>query len=341
MTERAAEIAAFLAGTDWRNATREPLSGDASFRRYERLIGGPRPALLMDAPPPEEDVRRFVRIARHLTGLGFSAPEIYAADEDPGLLVLEDFGDDTYTRRLAAGQAEDDLYALATDVLCALHRHPDAAGASIPAYADEKLDEEALLLVDWYAPAALGAPLPADARAAYLSLWHDLYPAARAVPDTLVLRDYHVDNLMWLPDRKGIAKCGLLDFQDAAIGPVTYDAMSLFEDARRDISPYLVRALRDHYLRGFPDLDRDAFDTSFAILGAQRHAKVIGIFTRLCVRDGKPLYLEHIPRVWSQLERSVAHPAMTGLKAWLDQYFPEDRRGIPDSITYGGQEGAA
>lgn len=339
MAERAGHIEDFLAGTNWRNATRIPLGSDASFRRYERLADGPRPALLMDAPPPQEDVRPFVNVARHLTALGLSAPEIYEADEARGLLVIEDFGDDTYTRRLAAGQSEDNLYVLATDALTALHRHEDAANIDVPPYGDAKLDEEAGLLVDWFAPEALGAPVPSAAKEEYQALWHALYAAAREVPDTLVLRDYHVDNLMWLPDRAGVQQCGLLDFQDAVIGPVTYDIMSLLEDARRDISPYLVRALRAHYLRAFPAMDAEAFDLSFAIMGAQRHAKVIGIFTRLCVRDGKPVYLEHIPRVWRLLEHAVEHPALADLKAWLDTHFPADTRGIPETLMQDRQEG--
>ena len=336
MTEpgrRDAEIDAFLATTPWHTARRVRLGGDASFRRYERLEGGPGPAMLMDAPPPQEDVRPFVKIARHLTGLGLSAPAIHAEDADLGLLVIEDFGDATYTRRLATGQSEEDLYALAVESLIALHCAPSAAAVNVPVYTDEKLDEEALLLVDWFAPAALGAPLPDAARAEYQALWTPLFEAARAVPASLVLRDFHVDNLMWLPERHGVARCGLLDFQDAVTGPVTYDLMSLFEDARRDIAPHMIRALRAHYLRAFPDIDAVAFDRSFAILGAQRHAKVIGIFTRLCVRDAKPVYLEHIPRVWSLLEHATSHPALADVRAWLDSHIPKDRRGIPGSLA--------
>ena len=158
-------------------------------------------------------------------------------------------------------------------------------------------------------------------------------PRARRVPDSLVLRDYHVDNLMRLDRRTGVAACGLLDFQDAVIGPASYDVVSLLEDARRDIPEALVAEMRDYYLSAFPELNRDEFFASCAILGAQRHCKVIGIFTRLCVRDGKPGYLHHIPRVWRLLENSVAHPVMEPLRLWLDANIPASLRAIPSVET--------
>jgi aminoglycoside/choline kinase family phosphotransferase len=174
-----------------------------------------------------------------------------------------------------------------------------------------------------------GRPPAEDSRAEYVALWRDLLPQARQVPDTLVLRDFHVDNLMRLEGRPGLAACGLLDFQDAVAGPVTYDLMSLIEDARRDIDPALARRLTDRYLAGRPELAGEAFAASWAILAAQRHAKVIGIFTRLCRRDGKPIYLQHIPRVWRLLEAAVAHPRLAGLKDWLSRTLPAAMRGVP------------
>lgn len=330
-TDRERIIKGFLADAGWGHARRRPLSGDASFRRYERLGDGRSPALLMDAPPPEEDVGPWITMARHLGRMGYSAPRILAADPAAGLLVIEDFGDDTYTARLAAGDDEAILYALAVDLLIDLHGNPEAIAAGIPPYDDGLLREEADLLIDWYLPAMTGQPLPAAARADWDGLWRDLFAEARLVPESLVLRDYHVDNLMWLPGRKGCARCGLLDFQDAVRGPVTYDLMSLLEDARRDMDPGLVAAMTARYLAAFPDLDREVFGRSFAILGAQRHAKVIGIFTRLCRRDGKPVYLRHIPRVWRLLERNLEHPALAGLRRWFDRNMPPDRRGAPEA----------
>jgi hypothetical protein len=329
MAERAELIAQFLRAAGWGEVSRRPLAGDASFRRYDRLEGGGRRAVLMDAPPPHEDVRPFLAIARLLHGLGLSAPSILAEDVAAGLLLLEDFGDRTYTRLLAAGEAELTLYALAVDVLIELHRGFSVAGSAAPSYDDQRLLAEAALLVDWYLPAITGNPTDAALREEYLGLWRDLLPVARDVPENLVLRDYHVDNLMLVEGRTGIAACGLLDFQDAVIGPVTYDLVSLLEDARRDVSAGIVAAMLDRYLMAFPDIDRAAFAASYAVLGAQRNCKIVGIFTRLCVRDGKPIYLQHIPRVWRLIEQDLRHPALAPVARWLDRHIPPASRRVP------------
>jgi aminoglycoside/choline kinase family phosphotransferase len=330
MAERAAQIDAFLTACGWADAERAPLVADASFRRYCRLARGATTTMLMDAPPPQEDVRPYLAVARHLRALDFSAPAILAAEEETGLLLIEDFGDGTFTRLLAKGDNERALYAMAIDVLIALHRRFDAAHAPwLPPYDDTRLLNEAALLVDWYLPAITGQPTPVALREEYLDLWRALFPVARAVPASLVLRDYHVDNLMRIADRDGLAACGLLDFQDAVLGPVTYDLVSLLEDSRRDIAPDLVAAMYARYCAAFPALDRAAFDASFVVMGAQRHCKVIGIFTRLCRRDGKPRYLAHIPRLWRLLDGNFRHPVLAPVKAWLDRHIPQEKRRIP------------
>jgi N-acetylmuramate 1-kinase len=330
MAERAGRIADFLAAAGWGHAARRTLAGDASFRRYDRLEAPPFRAVLMDAPPPQEDVRPFLAVARLLRGLGLSAPGILAEDIEAGLLLLEDFGDATYTRLLAEGAAEEPLYALAVDLLVALHRDfATAAATHVPPYDEARLLTEAALLVDWFLPAITGRPTDPALRQDYLDLWRGLLPVARALPDSLVLRDYHVDNLMLLDGRDGIAACGLLDFQDAVIGPVTYDLVSLLEDARRDVPPALAAAMRARYLAAFPALDRDAFAASYAVMGAQRNCKIVGIFTRLWKRDGKPQYLPHIPRVWRLIEGDLAHPALEPVKAWLDRHIPPSLRRSP------------
>ena len=320
---------AFLAGTQWRHARMTALSGDASFRRYFRLADGPSPALLMDVPPPQEEVAPFVRVGSHLRTMGFSAPAIHAEDAAQGFLIIEDFGDTTFTRRLAAGADDAALYALATDTLIALHRHPDAAAVDLPPYDAAALQREADLLTDWFLPAVTGAPTPAAVAAEYRAVWRGLYPLADAAPPTLVLRDYHVDNLMELPDRDGTAACGLLDFQDALIGSPAYDLVSLVADARRDIRPALRAAMVERYLAAFPALDRESFLAAAAILSAQRNCKIIGIFTRLMARDGKPIYLRHIPRVWRLLDADLAHPALAPVKGWLDAAIPPALRTVP------------
>jgi len=333
MAERDRAIAAFLEAAGWGGAARAPLAGDASFRRYERVAAAGRRAVLMDAPPGREDVRPFLRICRHLRGLGYSAPDILAEDAPAGLLLLEDLGDDTFTRLLARGEAEAPLYALAADLLIDLHRRPKAEAAPgwLAPYDDDALLREAALLTEWYLPAVTGAKLPPPAEREYRALWAAAFRDARRVPETLVLRDFHVDNLIRLSDRPGIAACGLLDFQDALRGPVAYDLVSLLEDARRDVPDALRAGIRARYLAAFPALDAADLDGAMAVLGAQRHAKVIGIFTRLWRRDGKTGYLVHIPRVWRLFERAASHPALAPMRGWLDTHIPPDLRRAPDA----------
>jgi aminoglycoside/choline kinase family phosphotransferase len=329
-------MADFLAASGWPGIAPVSLAGDASFRRYYRLRDGARRAVLMDAPPPMEDVRPYVAVAEMLRGFGLSAPEIHAEDYARGFLLIEDFGDDVYTRLLDAGGAdgradEVALYALAVDTLVALHRAVAARGLpALPPYDETRLLDEAALLVDWYAPSVLGAALPAAARGDYLARWRKILPRAALPAATLVLRDYHVDNLMLLPGRPNVRACGLLDFQDAVVGPASYDLVSLLEDARRDVPAALRLQMTERYLAAFPGLPRAGFMRSAAILAAQRNAKIIGIFTRLWRRDGKPQYLPHIARVWRLLDDDLARePALAPIADWLDRHLPRAVRRPP------------
>ena len=344
MTDRDIVIDSFLSTHGWDGAKRGPLSGDASFRRYERLTLGQRKAMLMDAPPPQENVDPWVAVALHLKSLGFSAPDIFAKDKENGFLIIEDLGDETFTRVLDGGKdgaddvTEAALYGLAVDVLIELHGiAPErAVPPGLEDYDDAKLLEEAFLLTDWTWPAVFGAVPDDDVLGAYRDAWLESFAALSRQPRTLVLRDYHVDNLMILDGRESIARCGLLDFQDAVRGPTAYDLMSLLEDARRDIPGELKDAMLARYYDGVGDLERDDFEAAFAVLAAQRHAKIIGIFTRLCLRDAKPAYLTHIPRVWRLLESALEHRALTPVAAWFNAHFPPQNRIIPPN-----QEGAA
>ena len=322
-------MAAFLDGCGWGDARLAPLAGDASFRRYYRLRSNDRRAVLMDAPPPQEDVVPYIAVAQLLRRLGFSAPQVFAEDRAAGFLLIEDFGDDTYTRLLDRGADEAALYALAVDTLVELQRAVEPGGSlDLPPYDAERLLAEAALLVDWYAPSALGKPLSDARRDEYLDLWRTLLPQAALPDDTLVLRDYHVDNLMLLRDRSGVQGCGLLDFQDAVRGPPSYDLVSLLDDARRDVPAKLRRRMIERYLAAFPALDRAAFLRSAAILAAQRNCKILGIFTRLWRRDGKPRYLVHLPRIWRLIEEELAHPALDPIARWLDRHLPRSARHI-------------
>jgi N-acetylmuramate 1-kinase len=318
----------FVRRAGWGDAGERLLAGDASFRKYFRLTRPRASAVVMDAPPPQEDVRPFVRIGRHLSGLGLSAPAIHAVDEANGFLLLEDLGDDTFARVLAAGGDEGELYQRATDVLVVLHRAgPRALLPGLDIYAGEALIEAAMLLPEWYLPAASAKPTPDEETMAYRAAWRACLANLPAMADTLLLRDYHKDNLLWLPGRSGVKACGLLDFQDAKQGHPAYDLASLIEDARRDVAPAVHAACLDRYL-GESGLDAKDFAAGFALMAAQRHARIIGLFVRLLERDGKPEYLPYLPRVWRMFERALRHEALKPLHAWVDRLLPPELRHI-------------
>lgn len=330
--DREALCRTFLERAGWGAAERRVLAADASFRRYDRLTRDGETAVLMDAPPPQENAKLFHDIAEELLALGLSAPRPLAMDAEHGFLLLEDFGDRTFTRALAEGGDEAELYRLATDTLVTLHRRWRPDGTALPPYDENRLLDEAALLVDWYLPAITGVATAAARRESYLAAWRDVLPVMLAVPQTLVLRDYHVDNLMTVAGREGVACCGLLDFQDAVVGPASYDLVSLLQDARRDVSLAVVEEMLARYLAAMgPDLDRAAFAASYAALGAQRNAKIVGIFTRLSRRDGKHGYLTHIPRVWRLLEGDLQHSALAPVRRWFDTEIPAELRRMPEA----------
>jgi aminoglycoside/choline kinase family phosphotransferase len=332
VSDRAVLRQDFVAHCGFQTATVTPLAADASFRSYHRVQHNGQSMVLMDAPPPQEDIRPFCAIAQRLLDMQFSAPSMLAKDPEQGFLLLEDFGDTTFSRLLNAGENEAELYDLAINVLIALHRESQAAtgvsGHKLPEYDEALYLKEARLLPEWFLP-AVGITVTPELMSAFDAAWRSVLPVLEPTPKTLVLRDFHVDNLMRLDDRDGIAACGLLDFQDAVYGPVVYDIMSLLEDARRDISESVVAGAKEKYLQAFPDLDPQQFSAAWAVLAAQRHAKVIGIFTRLQARDNKPHYLGHIPRIWRLLEAALAHPCMEPVAAWFDAYVPRTARVRP------------
>lgn len=311
--------AAFLAMHDWAEANIRPLAGDASFRRYFRVQAGSRSAILMDAPPPNEDTRPFIAIAGWLGAHGFGAPAILAADPAAGLVLLEDFGDARMRETVdAAPESEHRIYAEAIDLLVALRAK---GAADLPFYDRAIYQREAALLPEWYCP-ALG--LDVDA-AGYTAAWDAvLAPIEAAKPVVTVLRDYHAENIMLVDGREAL---GLLDFQDALAGHPAYDLVSLLQDARREVPATLEAEMLGRY-RGATG-EGDTFGAAYAVLGAQRNAKIIGIFTRLWQRDGKPRYGAMCPRVWGYLERDLAHPALAPVAAWFDANIPAHLRGDP------------
>ena len=306
----------FLKEAGWGGAHVEPLVGDASFRRYFRVRNGVKTAMLMDAPPPHEDPGPFLHVGKWLCAHGMRAPTIYAERPSQGLVLIEDFGADRMRDWLDANpEAEERVYARAIDALVTLHRKPP--GPFEP-YGLEVYQREAGLFVEWYCPA-----MKLEVGAAG---WTEAWEAAltplleRQRPGVTVLRDYHAENIMLLPD----GEQGLIDFQDALVGHPAYDLVSLLQDARRDVSPELERRMLDRYqaqVEAGPE-----FEADYARLGAQRNAKIVGIFARLWLRDGKARYLTMIPRVWEAMERDLAHPALAPVADWFAANIPADLR---------------
>lgn len=321
MPDRAASIDTFLERAGWAFATRRPLAGDASNRRYLRLTLPVRDsAVLMDAPPERgEDVRPFVRVARHLAGLGLSTPEILASDEGYGLLLLEDLGDAIYTRVLACDASDEaTLYRVAAEALAVVQGSGPPPG--IGAFDPPLMAELAMLAWDWYARGLVGAPAPAH-RAAVRDRIEDALAAVAPRRSVLVLRDFHADNLIWLADRVGAARAGLLDFQDALLGNPAYDLVSLVNDARRDVPQPIKAATIRHFL-DLTGHEAGPFLTAAATVSAQRNLRILGVFARLSMHFGKPGYIRLIPRVWGHLMRDLEAPSLASLRSLVVADLP-------------------
>lgn len=361
--ERSEAMNTFLREAGWGTAVLSPLPGDASTRRYIRLQREETTAMLMDQPQdaeapqcppgatPDErkslgynavarlsgaDCGRFVAVAEFLRSRKLSAPTVYAADVKSGFVLIEDFGDDLYANVLADGHAseEPELYAAAIDALAQLHVEgaPPALGNHQPLYA---YDETALLaetdlMTEWFIPLALGRAVSEEEQEEHRTLWRTALEPALAEPSVFVHRDYHAQNLFWLPQRQRVARVGMIDFQDAVAGAPGYDLISLVEDARRDVSVELAEAMMHRYVKIRRSSDAsfhaEAYRAQAAAVAAQRNAKIAGIFSRLYVRDGKPRYLSYLPRVWSYLDRDLQHPALAHLKHWYDRKIPVEAR---------------
>jgi tRNA threonylcarbamoyl adenosine modification protein YjeE len=347
----------------WDVAKAVYLQGDASARAYARLAHEGRVAILMDQPrqpdgPPiknglpysriahlAEDVRPFVAVAEALREAGLSAPEIYAADLDHGFLVLEDFGDRVYGAEIAKSPCQPELWRAATDTLLAMSTLkvpdsiplPDGTQHHVPPQDAAVLGIEVELLPDWYWRAIHGSPIPADVRAEFVAAWDSIFNHLAEQPVGWVLRDFHSPNLVWLPDRDGPCRAGLLDFQDALVGSHAYDLVSLLQDARVDVPAALEDELLAYYLdrrAAEPAFDSEAFRFAYAALGVQRNTKILGIFARLAMRDRKRTYLRHIPRIWRYLARGLAHPDLAALARWFDRHLPREIRNDPPDVPH-------
>ena len=314
----------FLARSGWGGARIEALAGDASFRRYFRVVDGSRTAVLMDAPPAREDVRPFVAVAEWLQSVGLTAPEILARDIDTGLLLLGDFGDWRLRETLdSSPERERELYEVATDLLVHLHRHRPMPG--LPDHGLDQWLDELALFTDWYCP-ALRLSVDVDG---YRAAWRDtLEPIAKdGLGPVTVLRDYHAENVMLVSGREGVRHFGLLDFQDAMTGHPAYDLASVLEDARRDVSPEIERAMIDRYMAA--TAHGGEFERAYWTLAAQRNTRILGVFTRLWKRDNKPHYTAFQPRMWGLLERDLARPELERIRTWFDANIPPEHRAAP------------
>ncbi len=325
MSDRATAIAAFIGAAGWAAAQRSPLAGDASSRRYERLVTANRSAILMDAPGQKDSVAAFLRVGSWLRERGFSAPKILAENAEAGLLLLEDFGDALVARLLKDDpDADIRLYSSVIDTLVELHRHPAPSFlAPLDGPAMARLVD---LTVEWYPAAVDAAPNDATRRIPALVAAHH----ARLVDgaQVIALRDFHAENLILLPERAPPAQMGLLDFQDAVACHPAYDLVSLLQDARRDVAPATEAAMIGRYLENTGH-DPEAFGAACALIGAQRQLRIVGVFARLCLHFAKPGYLDHLPRVWRYLQRNLAHPALTELARAVADGLPEP---TPDRI---------
>lgn len=321
MSHRSVQIRAFLAQTRWANAACALLAGDASNRRYERLtnVDGTT-AVLMDAPPTSgENTLAFVDISQHLTSNGFSAPRIFAQDIDAGFLLLEDLGDDLFTRVISIDpQMETQLYQSACDVLLQLHKtkHP-----SLPLFNPLVMSDQAGLVFDCYQQSITGQSLP-KVKAKFQSEFLTILTEHTHCQPVMILRDFHAENLLWLPKRSGVAQVGLLDFQDAVVGNPVYDLVSLLQDIRRTVSKHTENSCIRHYISQ-TNTNTLQFETTYAILGVQRNLRILGIFARLATDYGKPNYIDMIPRVWDHVIRGLHHPTLSTLADILIPNLPE------------------
>jgi aminoglycoside/choline kinase family phosphotransferase len=329
------------------------LRGDASTRSYARLSDGAGTVLLMDAPiqpdgPPIRDglsysriarlaenmVRPFVAIGSMLRDAGLSAPRMEAFDLDRGLLLVEDLGNRGFASELAAGASQAELWRAAIDVLIRLRRVPvparlplpDGTGYTLPRRDRAAFEIELELLLDWHWPAVKGSPAPASVRDEFLALWSPVLDRLLTLPGGWFLRDYHSPNLIWLPQRAGVARVGIIDFQDALDEHASFDLVSLLQDARTFVPQELEKELFAYYCgevsKHEPSFDQAAFAAAYADFGAQRNTRLLGLWLRLLLRDRKPQYVRLIPHTWGYLERNLRSPALADLAAWYDRHFP-------------------
>lgn len=329
MLDRTHLRTSFLQRLGWSEATSELVAGDASNRRYDRLTWDGKTRILMDAPPHKgEDVRPFANITNYLRRVGLSAPQIYGKDTTHGFLLIEDLGDDLFARMIEADKTREALlYEAAIDVLLHLHK---AAPPDLARYNARFMTDVACLSFDWYQRGAVGS-VDTDARAAFdTAMYVGLEPLDSEKP-VLIQRDYHAENLIWLPERAGLKRVGLLDYQDAMLGHPAYDLVSVLQDARRDVSPDTQTKMIDRYVAA-ANVEPTAFRDAYALLGLQRNLRILGVFARLCLSRGKPHYVDLIPRVWGHIETGLSHPVAATITPIVEAALPAPTPSILQSL---------
>lgn len=333
----------FLTNAGWQDAERSYVAGDADYRTFERLTKADgstailmfwKPRHLWPQTPPDGYMQKFIKVGELLRDIGLRAPEIYASNIDEGLLLYEDFGSGLYFDELANGASEKDLYVAATDVLIHIHKnypaeklrkvYPDLMPWSEPVW-EKSLGE---FTKNFYAY-TLKADLPSDSQAKFQAAWDEVLPKTLQLPQSISLWDYHSPNLMWMDGKDNLQRCGVLDYQDAILAPVTTDLAFLLEDVRREVDPTVVKFCRDRYLSAFLDLDLKDFNNTYWIQTCIHVTRLLGQFPRLAEVDGKPKYLQHIPRLWRYLERCFAEPALKPVEDWF-------KTNVPDTV-WGGE----
>lgn len=325
-TQENYSLESFLKKAGWHTAKKSLLAHDASFRWYDRLEKeNGETIVLMNAPVGKENPAQFVFVDELLENMGLKVPHIFHRDLENGFLLLEDFGDDTFTKLINKGYDETSLYEKAIKSLIHLQKNA-SKNQGLKIYDDELMFFEVSLLPLWYIKYVVKKELTDADMAEFKEIWQKIFDKIKKVPNTLVLLDYHVDNLMITKT----GDCGLLDFQDARFGPVTYDLASLLEDARRPVKQEIQDKMMELYLSELPEFNTSEFKEAYPLMAVQRHTKVIGIFVRLFVRDGKNRYLKHIPFVWSLLEKHLDNPLLKEYKEWIDKHVPATiRKTIP------------
>lgn len=358
-SERSARRRSFLERAGWGAATIVPVAGDASLRQYARLTRGAETAVLMDwpagpdAPVGEghaaysklahlaESVRPFVAIGDYLRGLGLNAPNVMAADFENGFLLLDDLGNGDFGRLIdngagPIGEPLDEMYRTGLDVLVSLQSAGapgslpvgDGTSHTVPAFDDGIYRIETAMPLDWYMPVVMGCEATPDLKAEYTAIWTDLWPLIEAGPRTLFLRDFHSPNILWQSGAQGLARIGLIDYQDALIGSRAYDPVSFLQDARRDVPRERETAMRQYFIERMKSADTgfdvQEFEAAYAVLGAERALRLMGLWPRLLRRDNKPNYMQHMARTHDYLKRNLEHPALQTLAAFVEEHFFKD-----------------